>query len=389
LIVVGSVTEETLDDDTIRIHRLDNFVWRRDFRGKIIECVLREFWDKDALPEGVSKPTAEVSTTTLEGKQTDNVEVYTHIVLKRSEAGVEFYEITKQTEIGTSFGKTEQFAPDALRYRFLRWGATPGEDYGRSKVEEMVADLRSLDSISKQALEQGAMASKNFVMVRPGATSNGLKNRISRINNGDVVLGDPETVELKQFASPGGFQITDVILNKLEERIAAAFLLLGATQRNAERVTATEIERDIQELESTLGGVFSALSLEMLEARTALLIEDMKAKGEFPEVGKEDIQVTILTGLEALSRERDVGRGVQAAQIASQFGPEGLAFLKMDVVLGRIMVGLGFPDAVKTADEVAAMLKKQQEQALAEKAIGPGIQAAGKQLQEGGGGGET
>ena len=212
-----------------------------------------------------------------------------------------------------------------------------------------------------------------------------MKNRISRINNGDVVLGDPETVELKQFASPGGFQITDVILQKLEERIASAFLLLGATQRNAERVTATEIERDIQELESTLGGVFSALSLEMLESRTALLIEDMKVKGEFPDITKDDVQITILTGLEALSRERDVGRGVQAAQIASQFGDQGLAFLKMDVILGKIMVGLGFPDAIKTQDEVNAQLEKQQQQAIAEKAVGPGINAVSKaQGQEGG-----
>ncbi len=372
LMVAGSCTEETLEDDTLRIHRLDNFVWRRDHRGKIIEAILRELWDDDALPEGVTKSRQSVeSGTSLASKKITDTEVYTLIRLKRGETDGEFYEVSRETDAGISVGDIEQFKPDELRYRFLRWSATPGEDYGRAKVEELIGDLRSLDSLSKQALEQGAMAAKNFVMVRPGATSNGLKNRISRMNNGDVLLGNPDDVDLKTFASSTGYQITADQIVKLEERISRAFLLLSTQQRNAERVTATEIERDIQELESTLGGVFSGLSLDMLEKRTALLIEDMKLREEFPPLEKDDLQVTILTGLEALSRERDVGRGVQLAQIVNQFGDEGIKRLKLDVILEKIATGIGFPDAIKDEKDVLAADKARQQQALLEKAAGP------------------
>jgi hypothetical protein len=229
-----------------------------------------------------------------------------------------------------------------------------------------------------------AMGARNFTMVRPGANANGLRNRITKIANGDVVVGDPESVELKQFSSTQGYQITQDQIDKLVESVASAFLLLGAQQRNAERVTATESERDIQELEATLGGVFSTLSLEMMERRTTLLIEDMKRKEEFPEVSKDALQITVLTGLEALSRERDVSRGVQAAQIAAQFGDFGLRAIKMDVILSKIFTGLGFPDSIKSAEEIAQSEQAQQQQAMIDK-LGPAaIQAAAKmQSKEG------
>ena len=122
-----------------------------------------------------------------------------------------------------------------------------------------------------------------------------------------------------------------------------------------------------------------------MERRTILLLENMKAAGEFPNVNREDLQPTILTGLEALSRERDVERGIQAAQIVAQFGELGMMHIKFPVVLGKIMNGLGFPDAVKSAEEVAQEQQQQQAMQMAQ-AAAPGVaQEAVKQQAQGGG----
>jgi hypothetical protein len=380
LVVAGSVTEEFLDNNTIRVHRLDNFVWRRDFRGLVLECVIREFWDKDALPEGVV--TGQTPSSMLD-KDDDVEEVYIHI---QFEDGPEpIYRVTRENADGVGF-ETVEYPAALCPFLFLRWAGTPGEDYGRSKVEEVIGDLRSLDSLSKQRAEQSAMAGTNFIMIRPGANANGLRNRLGRMANGDYVVGDPESVELKQFTNGPGYQITSDSIQVIRESIAQAFLLLSPQQRNAERVTATEIERDVQELESVLGGTFSSLSLEMLEKRTVLLIENMKATGKFP-AEADQLDATILTGLEALSRERDVGRGVQAAQIVSQFGEMGLSHIKLDVVLGKIMTGLGFPDAVKPAEQVQAEQQAAQQAAqeaeMAQAAAGPAAQAVAREATGG------
>jgi hypothetical protein len=378
-VVTGSVTEEILPDNTIRLHRLDRFVWRRDERGRVIEAVLMEAWDKQALPEGVqAQPTSNVAMHGRTGNTDDDVWIYTGIRLHTDG----LYHVHRETESGSRIGETAQYTEEMVPYSFLCWSKTPGEDYGRSKIEEHVADLRSLDSLSKQALEQAAMAATNFVMVRPSATAQGVRNRITNLTNGDVVLGDPEGVELKQFTNGAGYQVTADAIQRLEERLGRAFLLSAPGQRNAERVTATEIRRDIEELESVLGGTFSNQAL-MLERRTRILIENMIDAGEFPEVNQNDLQPTILTGLEALSRERDVERGIQAAQITAQFGEIGLAHIKMDIILNKILTGLGFPDAVKDAQEVQQEMQQKQQQemmqAVAPGAVQEGMKQAGGQ----------
>ncbi len=293
--------------------------------------------------------------------------------------------ITREDSKGKKVTEDEAYEEDKCPYLFLRWSEMPGEDYGRSKVEESVADLRSLEGLEKASIELGAMAAKNFIMVRPSATATGLKNRITRINNGDVVMGDPDTVELKQFSNGPGYQILDAQINRVSERVGRAFLLSAPGQRNAERVTATEIERDIRELESTLGGTFSVLSLEMLERRTQLLIDRMIARQEFPPLDtKEAFNITILTGLEALSRERDVQRGVQAAQIVQMFGEQGVDAVKLDVVLNKIFVGLGFTDAIRSEEEVAAIQEQRQQAEMLKQAAGPAAGAVLRGATEGG-----
>jgi hypothetical protein len=83
-----------------------------------------------------------------------------------------------------------------------------------------------------------------------------------------------------------------------------------------------------------------------------------------------------------------VGRGVQAAQILQQFGEEGIRRVKLDVILDRIMTGLGFPDAVRPEEEVKAeqqqQMEQQQQAQMAQSAVGPAINAAAAQGGEGG-----
>jgi hypothetical protein len=152
--------------------------------------------------------------------------------------------------------------------------------------------------------------------------------------------------------------------------LARSFLLLSGAQRNAERVTAAEIERDISEIESALGGNFSTLSKDMMEWRTKIMMKQMKTQQKLPDFPDGMVVPVILTGLEALSRERDVTRAMQVAALVQAFGEEAVANVKLDKVIGRALVGLGFTDAVRNEDEAAAWKQQQaqQQQALATEA---------------------
>jgi len=375
LMVAGTEIEYVQPDNSIRIYRLDQFTLRRDHLGRILELIIMEKFRRDAAPLDTQPP----PSVTVD--MDEEVELYTLIKLER-QGDLEFYQRTQEWSDGSVAGGVTNWEVDELPYLALQWAGTPGEDYGRAKVEEHVADLRSLDALDKAALEMAGMGSRNFIMVRPGAMASSIKNRLVRALNGDVVVGDPDSVDLKSFVNTQGFQITEAQADKLRASLARAFLLSSSGQRDAERVTATEIERDIQELEAALGGTFSALAQDMMERRTHILMLNMKAQGKLPDFPKGSVVPTILTGLEALSRERDVSRAMQAAQVTQAFGDSATDVVKTDVILSRAFIGLGFADAVNTPDETAKIrqdkAQAQQEQAMMDKVVPAAIGAAGK-----------
>ena len=365
LVVAGSVVEYLMPDNKLRLYRLDQFTVRRNHAGRVIELIIMEKFPRDAAPTELTipkgAPRKSASSATIASDNFDEeVELYTQIKLKDN-GTTAFYERTQEWGSGEAAGSPTVWEVEDMPYLVLRWASTPGEDYGRSKVEEHIADLRSLDALDKASLEMAGMGSRNFIMVQPGANASSIKNRLVRALNGDVLVGDPASVELKSFVNQAGYQITAQQSEVIRANLGRAFLLSSAGQRNAERVTATEIERDIQEIESALGGTFSSLAQDMMEVRTGLLMTNMKDQGKLPPFASGDLVPVILTGLEALSRERDVSRALQAATVTQAFGDAAADVVKTDVILGRAFIGLGFPDAINSPDEVAQIRQTRQD----------------------------
>jgi hypothetical protein len=380
LLVAGTVCEHTLDDDSIRLFRLDSFVVRRDNKGKVAEFVIEEKFDKDTLPVEWDKFAPEGAVAETE------VRMYTWGRLDTDKRGTKFFKVTQHiddAEVGA-----ENFLPEDLPYRFLRWSATPGEDYGRAKVEEHVADFRSLEALDKALLELSALATRGYIFIRPGANTAGIRMRINAALTGDAIVADPEHIEFKSFDVNQAISIVEKQAQTLRENIAKAFLLFSAGQRNAERVTATEIERDLQELEAALGGNFASLIGDMMGDRTRLLVKHMKARGELPDlpdIGDEAVKPVILTGLDALSRERDASRAMQAASLLNQFGEKAISSVKLTEIIKPAMIGLGFPEATRTEAERVAEEERQSQLAAAQGAVEKGAPNAVKAVAEGGG----
>ena len=78
-----------------------------------------------------------------------------------------------------------------------------------------------------------------------------------------------------------------------------------SVQRDAERVTAAEINLMAQELENSLGGIYSILTqgfqLPYLRRRMHLLVR----QGKVPKLPDELVKPKIVTGLQGLGRGND------------------------------------------------------------------------------------
>ena len=360
LLVAGSVAEKINADNTIRVYRLDQYVVRHDNNGDVLEFVLRDLHKPDGLrAQGLTPPSGV--------DEDEDVPVFTWGKLIARKSGVR-YEVQQYLDESMTAlpGTKAVFERDLLPYLFHKWSKNPGEDYGRAKTSDHIGDLRSLEVLSKDVLEMAAMAGRHFIMVRPGAGGFGLARRITKARNGDVVVGNHEDVDVKSFVAGNGYQIVEVKINALSEGLSRAFLMTSVAQRQAERVTATEIQRDVEELEAALGGVFSQLSNSMLLKRTRVLINNMQQAGELPEWPQGGVVPQILTGLEALSRQRDAVRAEQAAGIIQMFGEEALDAIKLPNILNKAFAGLGLAEAVRTQQELEEEQERKAQLRVAE-----------------------
>lgn len=259
----------------------------------------------------------------------------------------------------------------------LRWGLVPDEDYGRGKVEEHYPDFVALDGMAKALLDGSTMASRHIYMIRPNATGANLRRRVAEADNGEVVVGNFEDVSMLQFTNQTGLQIASQEVQRLAEVLSQAFLLNSGLRRNAERVTATELRMGAEELEGTLGGVYSMMAQTMQRARLERLMQQMVEQGALPPFEGDLIEPQITTGLEALGREQDVNKVQAAAQIIGMLGPEmALDYVKLPELLTKAFNGLGLPQVVRS-DQEAQQLRQQREMAQMAQQMAPPQQTEG------------
>ncbi|MFK9938712.1 portal protein, partial [Klebsiella pneumoniae] len=132
--------------------------------------------------------------------------------------------------------------------------------------------------------------------------------RLTAAQSGAFVPGRKQDIEFLQLEKSGDFTVAKNVSDTIEARLSYAFMLNSAVQRTGERVTAEEIRYVASELEDTLGGVYSILSQELQLPLVRVLLKQLQATQQIPELPKEAVEPTISTGLEAIGRGQDLDK---------------------------------------------------------------------------------
>lgn len=301
LICCGNVLLHIPNDGNVRCFRIDKFVVKRDLSGNVIEIVLEESLSYDALPEDIK------DVVDLEGDkeayQNGSKELLLYTRIYREGSRMKSY----QEVCGTKVPKSEGNWPIELcPWLALRMIAVPGEDYGRSYVEEYIGDLDSLEELQKALVEGTVAAARFFIMVNPNGVTK--KSAVEQAKNGAVISGNEEDITTYTADKQGDLQVGRALASEIETRLEFAFLMHTAVQRNAERVTAEEIRYMAEELDSTLGGIYTVLSQELQLPYVRLRINALQRKGKLPQWPKKSLKLSIATGLDAIGRGREVQR---------------------------------------------------------------------------------
>lgn len=380
LIVCGNALLQVLDSGAIKLHKLDRYVVKRDVEGNVIEIVVKETISRIALPIEVLTIVNEGGvgaghSTSAHGNN-DGVDVYTWI---RRLPEVSQWSVHQEV-FGKIVGGTEGTYPlDKSPWLPLRFIAVDGEDYGRGFVEEHIGALKSLDALSQAIIEGSGQAAKVLWFVAEGGVTT--KRKVAQSANGSVLDGqakDVSTLQLDKFAD---FQVAKATADDIKKDLQRAFLLLAGVQRNAERVTAEEVRGVAQELEQSLGGVYSVLAQELQRPLAVREMFQMQKSGDIPHLPKDLVEPQIVTGIAGLGRNSDLSKLQTMGTLVNQMFPngEGAQYQQVGAWLKAMAIAIGLPGLealIKSDADVAQEQRAAQAHELAGKAIGPGIKAA-------------
>ena len=364
LIVGGNVLTYLPKDDTMRVYPLSQFVCRRDPQGTLIEIVIKESIAHTALDEDIK----EQMKINGDYKDDENCDIYTHIYKLDTKKFYVCQEV-KGIKIPSTIGT---IMADAMPYQALRMVRIDSENYGRSFVEEFIGDLKSLEGLSHSLVESAAASSKVVFMVKPNAVTR--KRDLANTRNGDIITGSEGDVAVLQANKQYDLQVVQQSIQKLEERMSYAFLLHTAIQRDAERVTAQEIRYMAEQLETSMGGVYSLLSQELQLPLVRVLMKRMSQTKEIPSLPKGSIKPTIITGIEAVGRGNALQKLREFVAVIgqlAQINPQVVQALNPNDLLTRLATGLGIdtegliksPQQLQ-AEQEAAMQQQQMQQVM-------------------------
>lgn len=315
LIVTGNVLihRDAKTKSTVA-YGLQSFVVRRDGKGRLLDCVLRETTCVEALPENL-QATLRAKDKAKYSRPEQSVDVFTriHRVMQGDE---EIHEVSQEVDT-IPVGSPSKYPAKMCPYQVITWSIIAGEHYGRGLVEDYAGGFAKLSDMSEAAALYGIEMMRIVHLVSAGSGTD--IDDLANAEVGEYVRGDPNTVTAHESGDANRLKQVDEQINAVVQRLSKAFMY-QANVRDAERVTAFELQQEAVEAEHALGGSYSSLSESMqLPMAHILLLELNDAMLEGLLTGK--VKLDISAGIPALGRSTDVQNLVGAAQEAAAILP--------------------------------------------------------------------
>ena len=362
--------------DGLKHYPLNRYAVERDGNGNVIEIITKELVSRKVLGIESPTPTDEVNKP---DSYEDDAEVYTCVKMDESSGSWRWHQEVDDMILAGS----QSTAPkNASPWLVLRFNTVDGEDYGRGRVEEFIGDLRSLDGLSQALVEGASVASKVVFLVSPSATTK--PGTLAKAGNGAIIQGRPEDVGVVQVGKTADFATAAQLAAAIEKRILEAFLVMNI--RNAERVTAEEVRLTQLELEQSLGGLFSLLTVEFLIPylnRTMLILQ---RSNQIPKLPKELVRPKIVAGINSLGRGQDNESLTRFIQTVGQvLGPDALMkYVDPSEAIKRLAAAQGIDvlNLVRTPEQLAEMQQQAQSDAANQSLVNQAGQLAGTPLMD-------
>lgn len=373
LLVAGTVVLQRTPKKRWRVWRLPQFVCDVGGDDELIDLVLMELIDSRLLPERA----LEIPEVRVKADQDRELELYTAFRLREDGRYDTWQEIVEKEIPGTRGTWTREQLP----VHVARFEPICGEAYGRSMIERMVGDLASLEQLQESLIELGSEASRLIWGVKPNAVVR--PDDLAGAPNGAFRYMMPDDVFAVQTEKLSDLQVVGRVADILRGDIQTQMGLRISVQRDAERVTATEIATLAQDIDATLGGTYSSLSEELQLPVLRIQEAELVREGALLSLDGEPVRTRIIAGLEGLGRQLELAQVTRFVAASSAVPPEEHYGYEVDrgKLFRRIARSTGHdPAELMRRPEEVEKLRKAAAQAAQAQTLGPEIARQGGEL---------
>ena len=345
LIVTGNALKRRMPNGRNVVYGVRDFGIRRDITGEPRECVVRDQVMFDELPDLVKEAikaerpaTAKPSVgSTAPTHKADKLWLYTRF-WKEGNRWISEQECEGYLIQNSRMGYSMRDVPITA----LTWSLPRGYNYGRGLVEEHAVVFHNLDKTGEALFDIFQISADIKFVVNPASLLDVVALNNSR--RGSFHSGMPEDVGALSNDKAKELNVLAAAVERMERELSLVFLMGTGAVRDAERVTAYEVQLNALELETAFGGLYSRLALDWQQAEAEYLVGQLK----IPSLDKKELfDITITTGMENLSREgalqnfraaimdlqllegvpEDIRQGINPLKVAAfLFGQRGVKF---------------------------------------------------------------
>lgn len=365
LIIAGNCLLVFTENARLKMYKLHNYVVRRDLiTGEPIFIAIKEEFCIDELDEDMKEriePLLENKRSFYNKNDKQYEEMYTAVERR----GSKYY---WNVEVNKNKVFEEDVVYDKNPFLALRFTSSEG-NYSFSFVhEQALGDLKNLNKTIKDEMEIIRAAARLLFLIDP--FSGNSAEDLAKAKNGDFVSGKADGVQALQIDKRADLSTITNKIETLKRELQLQFLMTQGVQRSGERVTAFEISQLAQELDISIGGIYSDMVEELQQPLLNLISEYLTAQDIVPDLKALKVEPIVTAGLAGIGRSIDLSNLVQ--WLSGQPEP-ALQYVDWGVYARRSasLAGIKLDSLIKSQQQVDAERMAAMEQQAALNAAAP------------------
>ncbi|WP_033068777.1 portal protein [Thalassospira australica] len=232
---------------------------------------------------------------------------------------------------------------DVSPYIAFRWMKAPGEIYGRSPVMKALPDIKTANKVVELVLKNASIAVTGIWQ----ADDDGVLNPATiRLVPGSIIPKAVGSAGLKPLEAPGRFDVSDLVLSDLRDRIRRCLLADRLGQTDQPGMTATEVLERASENARLLGATYGRLQAELLYPLIRRALYILAKNGELPDIPLDGDVVCLrhAAPLAQLPKRVQAGQALDWLSRIATLGPEALGEVDLPVMVRWLADQFGVPD---------------------------------------------